>query len=512
MNRPLSNPTRRALLRKGAALALAQPALSGLGGLGLSLAAMGPAAAANTSGYKALVCLFLTGGNDAFNTLLATDSASWSAYGAAREASGEGIGLAAVGTPPNSQGTTLHARLGGVLPISPLNSQGRTLAVHPVMGSVQSLFANQRLAFISNVGPLVGPTTKAAFIAGTAPRPPKLFSHNDQQSVWQSFSAEGTTRGWGGLMADRVLGGNTRSMFTAVSLSGNAVWLSGQGARPYQMAPSGAIHVGGANGLTFNSATVQQKMLALMRGARNNSVAEREHAAVVGRSLDAEALLAGTLPGAGDGPWGTAGLPVGQIDPLLQYRDPETGLMTLNPTAAQLQAVARTIAARGALGMSRQVFFVGVTGYDTHDLQQQRHTRLLAQLAHALSYFDNVTTQMGVADAVTTFTASDFGRTFAANGDGCDHGWGGHQLVMGGAVKGGDIYGKLPVYGVSDGHGGFTSNDQLSGGMLLPTTGVEAYAATLGSWFGLTNSELLAVLPGLNGWNYSQRNLGFMRV
>jgi uncharacterized protein (DUF1501 family) len=512
-NRPLSNPARRALLRQGAALALAQPALAGLGTFGLSLAAMAPAAAAGTRGYKALVCLFLAGGNDAYNTLVATDSPSWTAYTAARETGAEGIALAAPGTPPsNETGASLHARLGGVLPISPLNPQGRTLAVHPVLGAVQSLFASQRLAFVSNVGPLVGPTSKAAFIAGTAPRPPKLFSHNDQQSVWQSFSAEGSSRGWGGLMADRAMAANGNSMFTAVSLSGNSVWLSGQGVRSYQMASSGAIHIGGVDGRTFGSTTVQEKLLGVVRGARNNSVLERDHTAVVSRSLQAEGVLTAAMPGAGAGPWGTPGLPAGEPDPLLQYLDPETGLMMPNPTAAQLQAVARMIAARGTLNMSRQIFFVGVPGYDTHDTQQQRHTRLLAQLAHALAYFDSVTTQMGVAEMVTTFTASDFGRTFAANGDGCDHGWGGHHMVMGGAVAGGDIYGKLPVYGTADGQGGFTSDDQLAGGMLLPSTSVEAYAATLGSWFGLTNLELLEVLPGLNRWNFSQRNLGFMRT
>jgi uncharacterized protein (DUF1501 family) len=507
MNRPLSNPTRRELLRRGALLGLGQPVLSGLGGFGLSLAAMGPAAAANTSGYKALVCLFLTGGNDAYNTLLATDTASWAAYGAARSGGSEGIALAAPGTP--ASGGSLHAKLGGVLPISPLNAQGRTLAVHPVLGGVRDLFGSQRLAFISNVGPLVAPTTKAAYLAGTAPRPPKLFSHNDQQSVWQAFSTEGATRGWGGQMADRVLAGNTRSMFTSISLSGNAVWLSGQTARQYQLAPTGAIHIGASDKL-FNSQTMQQKLLSVMRGGRANSVAEREHAAIVNRSVEAEALLANALPGAGAGPWGTGGLADGQVDPLLQYKDPETGVPTLNPAAQQLQAVARTIAARSALGMSRQVFFVGINGFDTHDTQQQRHTRLMAQLNHAMAYFDGVTVKMGVDDFVTTFTASDFGRTFAANGDGCDHGWGGHHMVMGGAVRGGDLYGKLPVYGTTDGHGGFVSNDQLESGALLPSTSVEAYAATLGKWFGLTDSELLAVLPNLRNWNLSQRNLGFM--
>ncbi|MEK8030697.1 DUF1501 domain-containing protein [Ideonella sp. DXS29W] len=508
MTRPLSNPTRRELLRRGVALGLSQPALSGLGGLGLSLAAMGPAAAANTGGYKALVCVFLPGGNDAYNTLLATDSSSWAAYSAARETSDEGIALAAPGTP--AQAGSLHARLGGVLPISPINAQGRTLAVHPVLGAVRDLFAAQRLAFIANVGPLSGPTTKTAYLAGTAPRPPKLFSHNDQVSVWQSFSAEGTTRGWGGLMADRVLSANTQSMFTSISVSGNAVWLSGQGARPYQLAPTGAIHIGGSDGTVYGSATVRERMVALMRNTRVDSVLHREHAAVVGRSVDADVLLSGALPGAGAGPWGTSGLSEGQVDPKLQFLDPETNTLMPNPLAAQLQAVARMIAARSTLGMARQVFFVTLPGFDTHDLQPSRHTRLLAQLAHGLKYFDTVTTAMGVDDFVTTFTASDFGRTLAANGDGSDHGWGGHHLVMGGAVKGGDIYGRIPAYGLSDGKGGFNSADQLQGGALLPTTSTEAYAATMGKWFGLSDSELLSVLPGLSAWNNSQRNLGFM--
>jgi uncharacterized protein (DUF1501 family) len=508
MTRSISPLTRRELLRRGAVLGLSQPVLSGLGGLGLSLAAMGPAAAANTGGYKAMVCLFLMGGNDAYNTVLATDTASWAAYNAAREGGLEGIALAAPGTPAGTG--SLHSRLGGVLPISPLNAQGRTLALHPVLGGVRDLFASQRLAIVSNVGPLVGPTTKAAFVAGTAARPPKLFSHNDQQSVWQSFSGEGATRGWGGQMADRILSANGRSMFTSVSLSGSAVWLSGQSARPYQMTADGAIHLGGSDGRVYGSATVRQKMMALMTSTRDNSILQREHAAVSARSMEAEAVLSAALPGAGAGPWGTGGLAPGQPDPLLMYRDPETGAMTANPVAQQLQAVARMVAARSTMGMARQVFFVGIGGWDTHDTQQSRHARLLAQLNHALRYFDTTTQAMGVDDFVTTFTASDFGRTFAGNGDGCDHGWGGHHFVMGGAVRGGDVYGKLPVYGTADGSGGFTSDDQLRAGALLPSTSVEAYAATLGRWFGLTDSELLAVLPGLSRWNVSQRNLGFL--
>jgi uncharacterized protein (DUF1501 family) len=511
MTRTLSKLTRRELLRRGTALGLTPAALSGLGGFGLSLAAMGPAAAANATGYKALVCLFLAGGNDAYNTVLATDSSSWSAYGAARGSDAEGIALASVGTAPShAQGASLHQRLGGVLPIVPITSQGRTMAVHPALASVRDLFASGRVAVVSNVGPLKGPTTKAAYLAGTAPRPPKLFSHNDQQSMWQSFAPEGTAPGWGGMMADLMMSSNGRANFTSISMGGNNPWLAGHGARAYQLAPTGAIRIGGADGTLFGSADAQRKMLAMMRAPRNNSVIEREHAAAVARSIDAEAMLSTAMPGQGDGPWGTPGLPMGKPDPLLQYRDPESGQLMPNPVAMQLQAVARMVASRNALGMARQIFFVGVDGFDVHDAQASRHTRLLAQVAHAMSYFDKVTAQMGVDERVTTFTASDFGRNLSSNGDGCDHGWGGHQFVLGGAVRGGDVYGRLPLYGTADGYGGFNSDDQLSGGALLPAIGVESYAATLGKWFGLTDSELLAVMPGLSAWNPSQRNLRFM--
>ena len=168
------------------------------------------------------------------------------------------------------------------------------------------------------------------------------------------------------------------------------------------------------------------------------------------------------------------------------------------------------IAARASFGLSRQVFLVSLGGFDLHDNLLDNHPGLLTQVADAMKAFYDSTIELGVADKVTSFTASDFGRTLTSNGDGSDHGWGGHHMVMGGAVRGGDIYGRLPVYGSADGHGGFTSDDQLAGGMLLPSASVDAYAATLGSWFGLTNTELLTVLPGLSRWNFGQRNLGFM--
>lgn len=507
MSRTLSNVTRRELLRRAGALGLASPAV----GLGLNLAAMSNASAANTSGYKALVCIFLYGGNDAFNTVLTTDAESWGHYTTARGDSLSGIALAAPGTPANLGAGNMNARLGGALPIAPVSSgDGRPLALHPAMTGVRDLFNARRVAVVANVGPLVTALTKPAYLAGSLPRPAKLFSHNDQQSTWQSFAPEGASRGWGGQFADALLSGNRHAMFSAMSISGSAVWLAGQTAKPYQMGPTGPVRVGGSTGQVYGSSVVQQKMQAIMRSARNNQVLERDHAAVVSRSIDAETLLSASLPGVTSGPWASTATPT--TDPLLRYIDPETGTSQYNPLAHQLQAVARSIAARNALGLSRQVFFVSLGGCDTHDNQPLNQARNLARLSQAMKYFDQTLVSMGVDQSVTTFTASDFGRGLSSNGDGSDHGWGNHHFVMGGAVRGGELYGRMPTLGPSDGQGGYNSPDLLTAGALLPTQSVDQYAATLGRWLGLSDTELGGILPGLGNWDPSLRNLGFLNA
>jgi len=508
MTSPLHSPvdSRRRFLRQLGALGAAGTAAPWLA----NLAALTPASAATTTGYKALVCLYLYGGNDSYNTVLATDTSSWASYLAARNADSDPIALPAVGTLANKKSAAFNARLGGVLPITPKNAQGRAFALHPGLAAVQSMFAAGRVAVVANVGPLVKPTTKAAYVANSVPLPSKLFSHNDQQSAWQAMGPEGTTLGWGGEMMDRCVAGNTNPIFSAVTLNGEAVWLEGAQSRAYQLGLSGAIHIGSPTGLLFGSATGQAALDSIMRTTREDVAIEQDHAAVVGRSIDAEALLAPALPPAATAPWGTPGLPAGAADPLLSYLAPSTGVVTANPIAQQLQPIARMIAARAALGMGRQVFFVGVDGWDTHDGQNTRHADLMAQLAQAMSYWDTVTRAMGVDANVTTFTMSDFGRAFPSNGGGTDHGWGGHQFVMGGAVKGGDIYGTFPAYGTADGAGGFTSNDQLADGALLPAISVEQYAGTLGKWFGLTDAELLSVMPNLGNWPIASRTLGFL--
>jgi uncharacterized protein (DUF1501 family) len=414
-----------------------------------------------------------------------------------------------VGAQPQ-KGSKFNPTLGGVLPITPHTAQaGRQFALNPVLDSTRDLFAAGRLGIVSNVGPLIQPTTKAQYLANAVPLPPNLCSHNDQQAVWQSGAAEGTSVGWGGAMADRLLGANANAIFTSVTTGSAAVWLVGNSVRRYSLGLNGAIHIGASDNTLFTSATAQSQLQKIMRNTRTSQYFGQDHAAVVGRSIDAENILTPAMPAVDGGPWGTAGLGANQLDPKLCYRAPSTGLVGANPIAQQMQPILRMIAAHSALGMGRQIYFIGVPGCDTHDTQNTRHADNLAQLDQALSYWDAATRAMGADQQVTLFTASDFGRAFSSNGDGTDHGWGGHHFVLGGGVKGGDIYGRFPAYGVSDGVGGFASDDQLTDGQLLPSIAVDQYAATLGAWMGLGGGDLQSVLPNLA--NFPVRNLGFMK-
>lgn len=494
--------SRRTFLRRLGALSAAGAAAP----LAASLAGIGSAAAQTTSGYKALVCIFMYGGNDAYNTVLATDAESWNDYLAVRDT----IALRAPGTPPlPSAGSGSPDRLGGVLAIDPARAQGRSFALHPVMGGARDLFEAKRLAIVANVGPLLRPTTKAQYENERFAKPPKLFSHNDQASTWQAGAPEGATAGWGGRVADLVMEGNRRAIFTSISASGNAVWLAGNNVLQYQLSSRGAIRIGSWGNTLYGSAEALARMHNVMRRARSSGVLAQDHAAVVGRSIDAEASLAAALPAADAAPYGTPGLPGGTPDPLLQYDDPRSGGKSTNPLAQQLQIVARTIAARSALGMHRQVFFVSMGGFDTHDGQNSAQADNLARLSHGLKYFDATLAAMGVAGDVTTFTASDFGRTFTSNGDGTDHGWGAHHFVMGGAVRGGDVYGRFPTYSRCDERGVFASPNQIGNGTLLPEVSVDQYAATLARWFGVADGQLPDLFPNLANFDAGTRDLGF---
>ncbi len=447
----------------------------------LNLAAMANAAAAGASDYKALVCLFMTGGNDHYNTLLATDPDSWREYVRYRNTgNATSIALKPYGT------------VGGVLPIGARTTQpGRSFSLHPELGIIKGLFDAGRAAAVANVGTLITPLTKAEYLARSKRLPPKLFSHNDQQSMWQSCKPEGATFGWGGRMGDLLAANNGNASFTCVSTAGSAIYVAGRNVRQFQASSAGAVPIDGLNGKLYGSNN--HNLRTLITQAEGNVIGT-EYANMTARAIDLQTVLSGAMAAAGPG-----GIP--NPPP---YINPNTGSVGINDLAVQLQTVARMIAGRSTLGARRQVFFVNLGTFDTHDNQSTRHRDMLARLAHGIAYFDSILSNVmgsNMRDQVTTFTASDFGRALPSNGDGTDHGWGAHHFVIGGAVKGRDIYGAFPPIGL--GH-----ELDVGRGALLPTISVEQYGATLASWFGLSATQLTDVFPNLV--NFSDRNLGFM--
>ena len=475
--------TRRAFLRRSAQLAATGTALP----FAMNLAALGEAAAFESSDYKALVCVFLYGGCDYANTVVPYDSSRYAQYSAIRGG--------------NSDGTAAGIALGrdalSATQLRPGNALagGMQYALHPSMAGLAGLFNAGHAAVQLNVGPLLVPLTRAQYASGDRrnyPLPPKLFSHNDQQSVWQSQGAEGSTVGWGGNLGDLALSSNANSLFTCISATGNAVFLSGDQALQYQINPSGAtpgaVPINAVKGNVYGSSAVRSLLSDLVQTAGSHAM-EAEYARVTQRSIGAEGQISSALAGA----------------------NLSTAFPTGNPLADQLKIVARLIAGRNALGTRRQVFFVSLGGFDLHDNLIANQPQLLDRVSSAMTAFYNATAELGVADKVTAFTASDFGRTLTSNGDGSDHGWGSHHLVVGGAVRGAAFYGTPPPVSVGNGSG---SEDQwhVGQGRLLPSTAVDQYAATLGRWFGVANTELAGVLPHIGNFGGSAypADLGFM--
>lgn len=458
---PPSQASRRAFLKQGAALGLAGAAAP----WALQLAAISEAAAATATDYKALVCVFLYGGNDYANTLPPVDAASHAAYQSLRPT----LALAR---------DTLTATQ-----LNPLTAlpDGRQYALAPQLASWLPHFNAGKLAVMLNIGTLIQPTTKAQYTAKSVALPPKLFSHNDQQSFWQSSAAEGANTGWGGRMGDLLMSGNGQSTFTCVNVSGNAVFLTGQSAVQYQVTSNGSIALAALSKPLFGSSAASEALRSLITASRTH-VMEAEHTRITSRALSANTALTAALAGV----------------PALPVTFP-----TGNNLASQLQMVAKMIAGSGSLGARRQVFFVSMGGFDTHDGLDDAHPALLTEVADAVDAFYRCTVSLGIQDKVTTFTASDFGRTGTANADGSDHGWGSMHFVLGGAVQGGRFYGTPPV--VAD-----NGPDDVGQARLLPTLAVDQLAAALGRWMGLSDSQLLEVLPDLKNWNASQRVPGVM--
>lgn len=459
----LNFQSRRAFLSRSAMIGMAGAAAPMVG----SLAAIGEAAAATASDYKALVCIFMYGGNDYANTLTPYDLPSYTKYQAART-------------------TIAHRR--DALAATLLNSSvgldgGRQYALAPTMAPLVPLFHGGKLAPILNVGTLVEPTTKAQYERGLVRLPPKLFSHNDQQSFFQASSPEGAPAGWGGRIADLLQSGNGNAALTCINLAGNAVFLSGRQAVQYSLGSNGPVPLIGNSPAVFGSSQSASALRTLLTSSNQHVFAD-EHARISKRALDTYSQLSGALT---------------------QSPAESFPKFTRNGFSEQLRMVARMIASSRELGLKRQVFMVGMGGFDHHDSLPGVHPALVGMLATAMREFYDTTVDMGVADKVTTFTASDFGRTLTANEDGSDHGWGSMHFVLGGAVNGGRHYGTPPEIGTD------TPSD-VGQGRLLPTTSVDQYAATLASWFGLSAGELTTVLPNLGNYNASSINLGFLKA
>ena len=432
----------------------------------VSLAAMGEAAA-QTAGndYKAIVCIFLNGGNDYANTLVPYDAATWNAYyqlrsniAYAREALAA-TALAPTTALPNSVQYALAPELAPLLPI----------------------FNAGKLAPILNVGTLVEPTTKQQYQQRAVRLPPKIGSHNDQASYWQSSLPEGATSGWGGRMGDLFAAGNGSSTFTSIGLNGNAVFLAGKSTSQYQITANGAIAINAIKSGKLAGSAKCSSLLRELMTSPSTHLMESEYARICTRSIESEALASTALAG-------------------VSINTP-FDLAATNSLAPQLKMVANLIGARSALGAKRQVFMVSLGGLDNHSDLAKLHPVLLTKVASAMASFYKALEELGVANNVVTFTASDFGRTLTSNSSGSDHGWGSMQFVMGGGVKGKNFYGQSPV---------FANNgpDDFGQGRLVPSTSVDQLAATMATWFGVSNANLRDVMPSIV--NFSQKNLGFM--
>lgn len=460
-----ANASRRAFLKRASALSVAGVAAP----WALNLAAMADASAAGAADYKAMVCIFLYGGNDYANTVTPYDLPSYTAYQAMRPSFAH--------TRANLAATALNPAQ------TSLDSAGvaHQYALAPNLAPLMPLFDGGQLGVLLNIGTLVQPTTKAQYQNKSVKLPAKLFSHNDQQSTWQSSAPEGALSGWGGRIGDLFESGNTSSTFTCVNVSGNAVFMSGNSAVQYQVSTNGSVPLNGLKSALFGSSAATEALRTLITQPRSHLL-EAEYNRVAKRSVDADSTLTSALA----------------ATPALT-----TAFPTPNNLADQLKMVARMIAAAPTLGAKRQVFFVSLGGFDTHDSMATSHPTLMKNLANAMAAFYQSTVELGVAANVTTFTASDFGRTMVGNNDGSDHGWGSMHFVMGGAVKGKTLYGTAPVVANN-------GADDVGQGRLLPTTSVEQLAATLGSWMGVSDSNLLTLLPNLSNYNVSARKMGFV--
>jgi len=395
-------------------------------------------------GYKALVCVFLFGGNDSLNMLLPLSGQSLLDYQAARQS-------LAVAEP---------------IALTPRTAIADGLGLHPALAALEPLFSNGSLALAGGVGSLIRPTTLAEVQAGKALLPKNLFSHNDQQATWmRGQDPQSPDSGWGARLLELMY--DVPDFSSCISLAGTNLWQRGAALSPFGMSAAGVPELTALKG--------SSKRAALLRDMQNRLFSAQQHpladqfALSHSQAQSRSAIVATALTQA----------------PSLQ-----TEFNNANPLALQLQMVAKMISVQALLGVGRQVFFVGMGGFDTHDAQNTVQPALLGTVAEAMSSFYQATVELGLSEKVTSFTMSDFGRTLSSNGDGTDHGWAGNQLVLGGAVNGGDLYGQLLPQRLG-------SPVDMGAGRLIPALSNSQLFGSLAQWFGADQSALQLLLPEL---------------
>jgi uncharacterized protein (DUF1501 family) len=485
-DKTISVLTRRQFIRQAACAALGTGALSAtvrdLRFLNAAMAQVGP------TDYKALVCIFLAGGNDSNNLIIPTIPAEYADYSAIRS---DALAIPLSGAP------------NVVLPISPLNSDGHQYGLHPACPELATLFGEGKLAVLFNTGTLVYPLTRAQYQSGALARPPQLFSHSDQVTQWQtSIPDRAPLTGWGGRCADLLAAMQPNAPISlCVTLTGANTFEVGNTVSQYSVSTSGAIALSSISGARLQSLT---NILALP----NANLQVRAHAGVAEHAIQTGGQLNAAIAATSAATYWTVPFPT-------TVTSPTGGNGFSSYFASQLRMVARLIeaghrdAASGGFGMKRQIFFCQVGGYDLHSGQTPgpgqttvgAHANLLAELSQSMFAFQRAMEQLGLSSNVTTFTASDFGRTLLSNDGGSDHGWGSHHLIMGGAVNGQRTYGKFPTLAIN-------GPDDTDDGRWIPTTAIDQYFATLATWFGVDSGNLAGVFPNLG--RFSSPNLGFV--